>query len=279
MSQLQNFEGANNPLLADIETISGNSGGPAGPDGSGNFSLTGDNATGIDVVTNPGTFSGLISGIAASTTQVGTSEFADGTETTTGTDGTRSVTPLGLASKLGAQTSHGIPYGNGTAGAIQWLGEAQDGYFPIGQTGGVPVLGTLTSNDGSVNISLGAGTIDLSVASQLSGTATTIGAVTGDVVTFPLGATPGVYALEGRVAGFESSTPAGAGFQIFATVRTDGANATLVGVPDIVSNNEAALVAAMASVVVSGNNAILQVTGVALLTIDWKGDLAYTFRS
>jgi len=118
----------------------------------------------------------------------------------------------------------------------------------------------------------------VTLARNTSGTGQTVGAVTADIITLALGATPGTYALEGRVAGFESSTPAGAGFQIFATVRTDGASATLVGVPDIVGNTEAAINTALADVIVSGNNAIIQVTGVAALTIDWGADLAYTFR-
>lgn len=118
----------------------------------------------------------------------------------------------------------------------------------------------------------------VSLADSLYDEGQTIGAVTDDVITFNLGATPGTFALEGRVAGFEATTPAGAAFQVFATVRTNGTTATLVGIPDIVSNTEAAVNTSLADVIVSGNNAIIQVTGVALLTIDWSADLDYTFR-
>lgn len=118
----------------------------------------------------------------------------------------------------------------------------------------------------------------VTLARNTSNTAQTVGAVNANLITLPLGATPMTYALEGRVAAFESTTPAGAGFQVFATVRTDGATATLVGIPDIVGNTEAAINTAQVNVVVSGNNAIIQVSGVAALTIDWGGDLAYTTR-
>lgn len=275
MSQLQNFQGKDDPLVGDIETITGNSGGAAGADGSGNFNLTGDNPTGINVVTDPITFSGKIFGLASSTTQVGTVALATGLETTTGTNATKAVTPAGLATKLGSQTSHGIPYGNATTGAILWLAEAQNGYFPIGSTGSAPVLGTITSLDGSLDVTLGAGTIDIKIADTAIGTAQTIGAVTADVLTVPLGATPGTYQFEARVKAFESTTPAGAGYNIYGTFTTDGISATLVG-DQPVFNEDPALAAGDAYFIASGNNAILQVLGVVGLTIDWSGETEIT---
>lgn len=118
----------------------------------------------------------------------------------------------------------------------------------------------------------------VSLANDTQGTGQTIGATTADIITFPLGATPGTYAFEGRVSGFNASTPASCAFQIFGTVRTTGAAGVLVGVPDYVSNDEAAVNGADAEIVVSGNNAIIRVTGVLALTIDWAADLQYTFR-
>ena len=275
MSQMQNLQGKDNPLVGDIETITGNSGGAAGADGAGNFNLTGDNATGINIVTNPGTFSGTVFGLASSTTQVGTVALATGLETTTGTNSTKAVTPAGLATKLGAQTSHGIPYGNATTGAILWLAEAQNGYFPIGSTGNAPVLGTITSLDGSLDVTLGAGTIDIKVSDTAVGTAQTIGAVTGNILSVPLGATPGTFQFEARVKGFESTTPAGAGYNIYATFTTDGVNATLVG-DQPVFNEDPALSAGDAYFIASGNNAVLQVLGVVGLTINWSGETQIT---
>lgn len=103
-----------------------------------------------------------------------------------------------------------------------------------------------------------------------SGTATTVGAVTADVITFSMGVTPLVREFDVIVAGFEGVTPAGAGYAVIGAVRTDGVTATLVGTPDVISNEEAALVLAHATIVVSGNNAVVQVTGVAGLTINWR---------
>jgi len=109
-----------------------------------------------------------------------------------------------------------------------------------------------------------------------SGTGQTVGAVTADLITIPLGATPATYAIEARIAGFESTTPAGCGYSLFATFRTTGAAAVVCGTVDKITNEEAALIAANATMVASGNNAVVQVTGVAALTINWK---AFTIQT
>lgn len=114
------------------------------------------------------------------------------------------------------------------------------------------------------------------VVPPISNSVTTVGAVTGDVITLDLGAVPATYAIEVRVASFNASTPAGAGYQVFGAARTTGLAATLVGVPDVIANEEAALLNADIDIVVAGNTAIVRVTGVALLTIDWVAVATYT---
>lgn len=119
----------------------------------------------------------------------------------------------------------------------------------------------------------------VSLTDTTDGIGQTIGAVTADIITFALGAVPGTYAIEVRVSGFDAGTPSGVAFKIFGSVRTMGAAGVLLGVPDVVSQPEVATATALANIVVSGNNVIVRVTGVALLTIDWGADLEYTFRS
>lgn len=125
--------------------------------------------------------------------------------------------------------------------------------------------------------SSGSNTLTIQLTNRLQGTTTTVGAVNGNTVTFALGATPGTYAIEARIAGFESTTPAGVGYSLFGSVRTDGATATIVGTVDRINNEEAALVAASATMVASGNNLIIQVLGVVGLTINWSTVALYTF--
>ncbi len=107
--------------------------------------------------------------------------------------------------------------------------------------------------------------------SQFSGTGSTIGAVTANILTIPLGAVAGTFQFEARVKGFNASTPAGCGYNVYGTFTTDGATATLVGNQDVFNEN-AALSAADAYFIASGNNAILQVLGVTGLTISWTAE-------
>lgn len=124
--------------------------------------------------------------------------------------------------------------------------------------------------------SSGSNTLTIQLTNVVSGSGSTTGAVTSDIVTFSLGATPGTFVFDLRVAAFESTTPAGAGYELFGSTRTTGVAATLIGTPDKVVNEEAALAGANADIVVSGNNAIVRVTGVAALTLNWVVQGIYT---
>lgn len=115
----------------------------------------------------------------------------------------------------------------------------------------------------------GTSTETFTLTNRFNGSATTVGATTANVITFALGATPGAFFFSFGVAVFNASTPAGAGYETYTTVRTDGATATIIGDTDSITHEDAALVATNAQVVVSANNVIFQVTGVAGLTIDW----------
>ena len=114
---------------------------------------------------------------------------------------------------------------------------------------------------------------------SVSGTVNTIGAVTGDVITFPCGAVPGVYTFDVKVASFEPTTPIGAGYAIVASVRTTGAAAVLIPGQAIDEMEELALIAGGCVVTVGGNNMIVRVTGIAALTVHWKAVAEYTFIS
>jgi len=135
-----------------------------------------------------------------------------------------------------------------------------------------------TNNNANGLTTSGAGnTVTVLLTNRLQGTGSTVDAATSDIITFSLGATPGTYAFEVRVAGFESTTPAGVGYSLFGTVRTTGAAGTVAGTVDRINNEEAALVLANATIVASGNNAVVQVTGVAGFTISWSVVGLYTF--
>ena len=84
---------------------------------------------------------------AAGEAQAGVVELATDAEAIAGTASTV-INCTSLKAKLGAQTSHGLPYGAATTSAIAWTAEPTDGQLLIGDTGGVPVLATLTAGTG-----------------------------------------------------------------------------------------------------------------------------------
>lgn len=103
------------------------------------------------------------------------------------------------------------------------------------------------------------------------------GAGTVDLFTQDLGGVPGTYNFQLYVAAFEATTPAGAAYTIFGSVRTTGAAATVIVTQDIISDEEPALLGADFQIVASGNNLIARATGVAGLTINFKVLATYVF--
>lgn len=123
------------------------------------------------------------------------------------------------------------------------------------------------------------GNVTISLDNYVAKTATTTNATPDLTMTIPLGAVPGVYTLDINVSAFNLTDIAGAGFSLFSSVRTDGAAATLIDSADYIANLEANMATAMIDVAVSGNNAIIKVTGIAAKTIHWKSIIFYTFVS
>jgi hypothetical protein len=114
----------------------------------------------------------------------------------------------------------------------------------------------------------------IKVQNSFTDQAQTIGAVTENIRVIPLPIV-GTYTIEVRVAAFEPTEPAGAGFSINGVVRSDGVTATLVGDSDGFAHKDAAINSCNALIVVSGNTAIVQVVGVAGLTIEWGAFTVY----
>ena len=133
---------------------------------------------------------------------------------------------------------------------------------------------TQANNDNGIQTTGSGDTVTVELTNRVQTGVVSIGAGSSNVtlISFdaaPFSGTPGTYTFDCRVAAFETSTPAGAAYNIFGAVRTDGTTPTLLGTPDKFSNEEAALTTADATLAVSGNDLVLTVTGVAGLTINW----------
>lgn len=153
--------------------------------------------------------------------------------------------------------------------------------------------GTTTSNVSNgvqTDGSSGGNTLTVKLTNRAVGASTTTGAASSNIITLPLGATPGVYTFDITVAGFAKTgvgTPLGAGFTIVGAVRTTGAAATLIPTQVVDHFEEGALggppTQVSAVLGVSGNNAVVTVTGISDggvgFVIDWNATLNYTFAS
>lgn len=168
----------------------------------------------------------------------------------------------------------------------------------LGSGGGPSIQGVITDDgapaviadgSGNINILAGAGinvtgqglgnTVTISAEGAVKNTVTTNDATPTTLITIPAGATPGTYALDVLVSAFNSSTPAGSSVSVWGGVRTTGVATTLTGVSDSSSNPEAALAGISAALAVSGNDILVQVTGLAATTINWSATARYEFVS
>jgi len=111
------------------------------------------------------------------------------------------------------------------------------------------------------------------LTNRMTGTASTVGAVTADIITFSLGASTAVYRFNFLVAGRDTAGAAvgqGVGYTIDGSARTDGAAATIISTPDIDADEDTAIMGSLISFIASDNNIIVRATGVAGETISYN---------
>lgn len=125
-------------------------------------------------------------------------------------------------------------------------------------------------------------TVNIALDNACEVTGQTVGAVTDSITCIDLGSTAGTYSFDINVAGYcTAGTDAGGGVGYFirGAARTDGASATIIGTPDQGVWEDAALVGAVVAIGTSGNNLVIEVTGVAGDTINWTALTKGTFVS
>ncbi|SRR5258708_6712284 len=114
------------------------------------------------------------------------------------------------------------------------------------------------------------------LTNRLTGSATTVGTGTADVITF----TPtviGTYSIEYRTAAYNTTSALGGGYSFFGGIRFDGVSSHICDTFDEINNEEGAMSATDLVVVVAGANVILRSTGYAAQTINWSSVGLYTF--
>ena len=109
----------------------------------------------------------------------------------------------------------------------------------------------------------------IEITNRMYGTASVTGAVTGDVITFDLGADPQVYRFQFDVAGRDTSSNDGVAYTVRGSIKTDGAAASVIDEPYIDEDEDLSLQDAGMDFIASGNNMVLQATSVAGSTINY----------
>ena len=122
-------------------------------------------------------------------------------------------------------------------------------------------------------------TITISLTNRQTGLLTTTDASVQTIITFPLGATPGVYLFDGTVQAYDITDVAGGAYNYATGIRTDGATGTILGTEFKDVFEDLAMSAADFNANVSGNNLIIQVQGLAGKTLHWNAFLSYRFVS
>lgn len=113
---------------------------------AGSVAVLGANGVTTDSTPNNNTIT--VSGIQATTAQIGVTTLASSAQAIAGTDAVNAVTSAALAAKLGTQTLHALPIGAGSTNPITWTAPPTNGQLLIGRTGLDPVLNTLTAGTG-----------------------------------------------------------------------------------------------------------------------------------
>jgi hypothetical protein len=137
-------------------------------------------------------------------------------------------------------------------------------------------------NANGIQTTASGATFSIELTNRFGGNVTTTNATDDDSVSLDLGATPGVYTFDIQIAGFDVTDGQAVGYSIFGTVRTTGAAAVLIGTPDKIVNEEVLPVnisAVNANLVVSGNLAVVRLSGIAATTINWRVLATYVFVS
>lgn len=169
-----------------VEFLTGNTGGPVGPDAGNNINVVGDTTT-VNVAGNPGTHTLTISASASIATtydcDAGTAIPALNILNVNGGDNIH-TSGVGntITISVDGTTNHSLQLGN-ASGSLTSLGVAGDGFLPIGAAGADPVLATLTPGTG-INITNAAGsiTIDSTVVGGIVTLSGNTGTATGTTV-------------------------------------------------------------------------------------------------
>jgi len=105
------------------------------------------------------------------------------------------------------------------------------------------------------------------LTNRVRGAQSSVNGATIDLITVPLGATPACYRFQVEIVGRDTTSGEGVGYTVFGTVKTDGVTGTIVETPYADVDEDPALIDSLVSLIASGNDGILRITGIVGKTI------------
>lgn len=167
--------------------------------------------------------------------------------------------------------------------------ETQNGTPPVADGTATPAANIIifaettlaTNTTDGFQVSASGNTVTYSTTNRFSGNAITVNATPTTVASLNLATIGnGVYTFDAQIAGFDVTDNEGVGYAIFGTIRNIGGTATLIGTPDKINNEDVApvdITAADANLIASGSSAIIQVTGIAAKTFNWRAVVTFVY--
>lgn len=146
----------------------------------------------------------------------------------------------------------------------------------------ITIVGDDTSandNDGITTTGSGS-TVTVLLTNRITGTGTTTDGVTPvTIYSFPLGAVPGTYLFTAECVAYDVTDALSSGYTSYAVVRTTGAAGTIISSSVGLITEEGIMSGVSVVNSISGNNLLLEATGLAAKTINYRALTTYTFVS
>ncbi len=189
------------------------------------------------------------------------------------------ITGLGNINVIGTPGTNSLEISEVSPAIRTLTGDVGTAVSPDG-AGNISTLATLSSDFNILEIQAvgdpGANTITVTQFNTLTGFISGLGPTTVNVITFDLGVDAAVYIMDISMVVADTAAAEGAGYNLFGTIRTTGAAASLVGTPDIITNEEGALVDGDANMIATGNNFQIQYTVPAGSNVNITAYVKYT---
>lgn len=136
-----------------------------------------------------------------------------------------------------------------------------------------------TNFDNGIHSVSGTDTVTIQLTNRQTATVTTTDATPTTLLTFPMGAVPGVYCIEGNVVAFDATDVAGGAYTFVSAMRTTGAAGVEISSEFKDAFEEAAMTNSDIALSAVGNNCVVTCTGIAGKTIRWNAFLTFRFVS